>query len=167
MAGRFATSSSRPTAASSSSRRGATPSSGRRSERGFSLVEVLFSTLILVVGLLSVAQLLAVSIKAESMARNGALGTRWAQGKLDDLMKANFDTNPQVQVTPGGVDSLAADVPNYNDVPPVGPMQPRIIRRWRVVAGPAGTRILAVRVLVGNGSTTARAVDLTTLVRRW
>lgn len=159
MAGWFARSPSSETAVCSTPSR---PARRRRSEKGFSLVEVIFSTLVLTIGLVSVAQLLAVAIRAETLARNGAQATRWAQGKLDELMKANFDTNLQVQVTPGGVDSLGASIANYNDAP-----APRIVRRWRVVAGPAGTRILAVRVIVNNGSTTARTVDLTTLVRRW
>ena len=158
MARWFARSLFRPMAGSSSSR----PAGGRASERGFSLVEVLISTLVLVVGLLSVAQLLAVTIKAETMARNGAQATRWAQGKLDELMKANFDTNLQIQVTPGGADSLANPVANYNDTPAIG-----IVRRWRVQAGPGGTRVLAVRVTVNNATTSGRTIDLTTLVRRW
>lgn len=132
------------------------------SERGSSLIEVVFAALILVVGLLSVAQLLAVTIRAEAMARNGAEATRVAQGKLDALMKASFDTNPQVQITPVGTDSLAANVANYFDTPTA-----RTIRRWRVDAGPASTRVLTVRVLIANGTTTMRLVDLTTLLRRW
>jgi type II secretory pathway pseudopilin PulG len=140
------------------------PSSRSRggSEGGFTLIEVIFAALILVVGLLSVAQLLAVTIRAEALARNGAEATRLAQGELDSLMKASFDTNPNVQITPVGTDSLAANVANYFDTP-----TPRTIRRWRVDAGPAGTRVLTVRVLIANGSTTMRIVDLTTLLRRW
>lgn len=142
----------------------ASPSSKRRggSEGGFSLIEVVFAASILVVGLLSLAQLLAVTIRAETMARNGAEATRVAQGKLDELMKANFDTNPAVQITPVGTDSLASNVANYFDTP-----TPRTIRRWQVSAGPATTRILTVRVLVANGTTTFRVLDLSTLLQRW
>ena len=137
----------------------------RRTDAGFSIIEVCFAALIMVVGLVSVAQLLAVTTWAESMARNGALATRMGQGKLDELMKANFDTNPQVQVTPGGVDTLAANVANYFDVDPAAP--PRWTRRWRVQAGPAATRILTVRTIVQGNSRFRRVVELTTLVRRW
>ena len=150
----------RPTVASSSSKSG-----GPASERGMSLVEVTIAALVLVVGLVSVAQLLAVTAFAEGMARNGALATRLGQGKLDDLMKANLDTNPQVQVTPGGVDSLAANVANYFDVDTAVP--PRWTRRWRVQAGPAATRVVTVRTIVGQASRFRRTVDLTTLIRRW
>jgi hypothetical protein len=117
---------------------------------------------VMVTGLLGIAQLMVVTIKAESMARNGALASRMGQGKLDGLMKANFDTTPQIQITNPLVDSLAADVPNYFDVPEAG-----IIRRWRVRQGPAGTRLVTVRVLTMRGIPARRTVDLTTLVRRW
>lgn len=145
-----------PAAGSSSSGRGA------RRDEGFSLIEVCFAAFIIAVILSSVAQLLAVAITAERMARNGTLAARMAQGKLDELMRADFATNPQIQLTPVGVDSLSADVANYFDTPQVS-----VTRRWRVSQGPANTRIVAVRVLAARGTTTARAVDLTTLVRPW
>jgi Tfp pilus assembly protein PilV len=123
---------------------------------------VLFSTVLLVTGLVAVATLLAVTIRAESMARHGAEATRLAQARVDALMKANFDTNPSVQVQSPGTDSLGTNVANYFDTP-----APNTIVRWRVQAGPAGTRLLTVRVLVANGTTTMRVIDLGTLLRRW
>jgi type II secretory pathway pseudopilin PulG len=143
---------------------GESPSSRPRagSEGGFTLVEVVFAALILVVGLLSLAQLLAVSIKAESLARNGAEATRLAQGQLDSLMKASLASDPRVQITPTGTDSLASNVANYFSTP-----TPRSIVRWRVAAGPAGTRVITVRVLIANGTTTMRIIDLTSLLRQW
>lgn len=147
-----------PAAASPNSKRQAP----RRHDAGFSLAETLVAMAVMVTGLLGIAQLMVVTIKAESMARNGALASRMGQGKLDGLMKANFDTTPQIQITNPLVDSLAADVPNYFDVPEAG-----IIRRWRVRQGPAGTRLVTVRVLITRGTPGRRTVDLTTLVRRW
>jgi Tfp pilus assembly protein PilV len=132
-----------------------------RTDAGFSLAEVIIALLVTVTGLLSLAQLLAVTAKAEGVARNGALAARMGQDKLDDLMKANFDTSPSLQLTPVGTDTLAANVPNYFDQP-----APAVTRRWIVRQGPAGTRILTVRVLVVSGAS-PRTVDLTTLVRRW
>jgi len=134
----------------------------RRHDAGFSLAETLVAMLVMVTGLLGIAQLMVVTIKAETMARNGALASRMAQGTLDNLMKANFDTAPQIQITNPVVDSLAADVPDYFDVPGAG-----ITRRWRVWQGPAGTRLVTVRVLITRGVPGRRTVDLTTLVRRW
>jgi Tfp pilus assembly protein PilV len=134
----------------------------RRSEGGFTLVEVVFAALILVVGLLSLAQLLGITIRAESMARNGAEATRLAQGQLDSLMKANLDSDPRVQVTPTGTDSLASNVANYFSTP-----TPRSVVRWRVSAGPAATRVIQVRVFIATGTTSMRIIDLTSLLRRW
>jgi type IV pilus modification protein PilV len=156
MADNAGASSSRRTAASSSSRR-----PGAHDE-GFSLVEVLVAMLIMTMGLLAVAQMLAVALNAETQARNGTTAARLAQDKLDQLMKADFDTSPQIQVTPTGVDTLNANVLNYYDAPDTG-----ITRRWLVQAGPATTRLLTVRVLVTRGIATRRIVNLTTLVRRW
>jgi len=131
-------------------------------EGGFTLIEVVVAAGILIVGLLSLAQLLGVSIRAESLARNGAEATRLAQGQLDALMKANFDSDPRVQVTPTGTDSLTADVANYFTNP-----TPRATLRWRVSAGPAGTRVIQIRVIMPVGTTTMRIIDLTSLLRRW
>jgi Tfp pilus assembly protein PilV len=131
-------------------------------EGGFTLVEVVIAAAILIVGLLSLAQLLGVSIRAESLARNGAEATRLAQGQLDSLMKANFDSDPRVQITPTGTDSLTANVTNYFTTP-----TPRTTLRWRVSAGPAGTRVIHVRVIMPVGTTTMRVIDLTSLLRRW
>ncbi len=145
----------------------ASPSSkpGVGSDGGFTLVEVIVAAMILVVGLLSLAQLLGVSIRAESLARNGAEATRLAQGQLDALMKANFDSDPRVQITPTSVNTLGSNVANYFATP-----TPRSVVRWRVSAGPAGAlgpRIIQVRVFIAQGSTTMRMVDLTSLLRRW
>ena len=147
-----------PAAASPNSKRQAP----RRHDAGFSLAETLVAMLVMVTGLLGIAQLMVVTIKAESMARNGALASRLGQGKLDDLMKANFDTSLQIRIPVPPVDSLVADVPNKFDVPAAG-----ITRRWLVSQGPAGTRLVTVRVLIMRGIPTQRTVDLTTLVRRW
>ncbi len=137
------------------------PRPALRSEAGFSLAEVLIAMIVAVTGLLSLGQLLVVTTRAESGARNGALAARMGQDKLDDLMKQNFDTSPSLQITPVGTNSLAANAANYFDTPATG-----VTRRWSVQQGPADTRLLTVRVLVASGIA-ARTVDLTTLVRRW
>jgi Tfp pilus assembly protein PilV len=130
-------------------------------ESGFSLAEVLIALIVSITGLLSLAQLLAVSLSSETMARNGTLVTRMCQDKLDDLMKRSFDTDAQLQLTPVGTDSLASNVTNYFDNP-----TGTITRRWIVIQGPAGTRLITVRTTVTSGIA-PRTVSLTTLVRRW
>jgi prepilin-type N-terminal cleavage/methylation domain-containing protein len=129
-------------------------------ESGFTLVEVIVAAMILVIGLLSLAQLLAVSIRAESMARNGAEATRLAQGQLDALMKAGFG-DPRLAAV-GGPDPLTANVANHFANP-----KPGATVRWRVGTGPSNTKVLTVRVLMPVGTTAMRIVDLSTLLREW
>lgn len=132
-------------------------------ERGFGLVEVLVSTLILTFGLVSVAQLLAVTTQVHMGAREAARSTRDAQAKVDALMKLNFTHAPEIQITPLATDSLNADVPNYFDHP-----APGLTRRWRVQAGPsADTRLVSVRVLNNSAANNGRQIDLVTVIRRW
>jgi type II secretory pathway pseudopilin PulG len=155
-----------PAAASPSSR------TRRDSEGGFTLVEVIVAAMILVVGLLSLAQLLVVTIRAESLARNGAEATRLAQGQLDALMKVPF-ADPQLAII--GSDPLTANVANHCRAP-VAPCAAlptttnRAVVRWRVAPGPGGatrTRLVTVRVLMAQGSTTMRMVDVSSLLRQW
>ena len=121
------------------------------------------STLVLVVGLVSMAQLLAVTTQLHIGAREAARGTRVAQAKVDELMKLNFNRAPAIQPTPLGTDSLSTDVANYFDQP-----APGLTRRWLVQAGPVvDTRLLTIRVLNGGTVNNGRQIDLVTVIRRW
>jgi prepilin-type N-terminal cleavage/methylation domain-containing protein len=128
-------------------------------DAGFTLVEVLIAMLVLVVGLLSVAQLLAVSIVMNSDARSATSATLQAQTKVDELMKTSF-TAPMVQIN--AADTLSSNVANYFDTPTAG-----ITRRWQVTAGPSGTRTVTVRVLAARGRVYGRSVEMTTRIRQW
>ena len=134
-----------------------------RTERGFTLIEVLVCTLILTTGLVAIAGLLLVTTQMQISAREVTRSTRLAQSKIDELMKLNFATAAAVQVTPVGTDSLAANVANYFDTPGAN-----VTRRWIVQAGPAtNTRILTVRVVNLGAQQYGRQVDVTTLMRQW
>ena len=118
---------------------------------------------ILTIGLVSLAELLAVSLRLQQLGRNGTAAVRIAQDKLDWLETANFTTEPAIQIAPGG--SLTADVANYNDVDVQG-----YKRRWRVQPGPDGDpdlRMVTIRVI--PDSTDRRTVspyDLVSIIRR-
>jgi type II secretory pathway pseudopilin PulG len=128
-----------------------------KSEGGFTLVEILISTFILTIGMVSIAGLLAVTLQAQMAARESARSTRLAQNKMDELMKLQF-TDARVSV--GG--NLDASVANYNDT-----TTPGITLRWLVAAGPTDdTRVLTVRVTNLRGQQQRRA-DLTTIIREW
>jgi type II secretory pathway pseudopilin PulG len=142
-------------------------SNGRRvplHEAGFSLIEVMAATFILVFGLVALAHLLSVTLRMHSLAANSAQATRVAQGKLDELNRMDYANAPQIQVTPTGLDPLVANVANYFDAP-----GPGVTRRWRVQAGPPGTqtRVVTIRVLVWPETGTGRQLELTSLVRQW
>lgn len=135
----------------------------RQDERGFSLIEVLVSMVIMMVGLVAVAQLLAVSVHSHTLGRHTSQSAILATAKLEELAKLNHATAPAIQIS-GGVNTLGANVANYFDQPAGG-----YIRRWQVTAGPApGTRRVTVRVLLAsNRSQWLKQVDVTSIVRQW
>ncbi len=136
-----------------------------RSDAGVTLIEVLIATVILVVGLVGGAQLLALSIQMHQLAGGTTDATRLANTKLEELMKLNFAADPAIQIAPVGLDPLTQNVPNYFDVPVAGVYT----RRWLVQAGPtATTRLVTVRLVPAQTDRRiAKPVDLTTVVRQW
>lgn len=135
-----------------------------RSEAGFTLVEVVIAMLIFTIGILSMAQLMAVSLRMQDLGRNQTSAVRVAQDKLDQLMSLNFDTSAEVQLT--GENSLDSNVANYFDTDIQG-----FTRRWQIVAGPDGNpdlRQITIRVIpdVVDRRTTA-TYDLVSIIRRW
>ena len=130
---------------------------------GFTLVEVMFSMFVLTVGLVAMAQLLAISVRMHQLSRNTEIATQLAERKFEELMKLNFDTAAAVQVT--GQDSLNANVVNYFDTPTGG----RFTRRWLVEAGPVvRTRRVTVRMVPRQTDRLLyKPVQLTTIIRSW
>lgn len=127
------------------------------SEKGFTLVEVLVSTVVLTIGLVGIAALLAVTTEMHLGAREAARSTRLAQDKFDELMKLNFSA-PQVAV--GG--SLDSNEANYFEEPTDGTTV-----RWVVTDGPTdNTRVVTVRV-VNEKARKYRRTDLSTIIRQW
>lgn len=150
----------RQVAASSSPERSSDPLRGTRltADAGFTLVEVLISTLVLTIGLIGIAALLAVTTQMHLAAREAARSTRLAQAKVDELMKLDFDTDPEVAV--GG--NLNANADDHSETPLGG-----VTLRWLVADGPtADTRVLTVRV-VNLRAQQRRQTDMTTIIREW
>jgi type II secretory pathway pseudopilin PulG len=129
------------------------------SESGIGLVEVLMAMLVLIIGLVAVAQLLVVATvaRADAAATTGA--TLDAQDKLEELVATGL-ASPALQVTT--TDTLTANVADYFDRTAAGRT-----RRWRVEAGPvAGTRIVRVRVLDPTFGRFGARAELLSMVRR-
>jgi prepilin-type N-terminal cleavage/methylation domain-containing protein len=137
-------------------------------ERGFTVIEVLVAMVILTVALVSMAELMAVTLRLQQLGRNQTSATRLAQDKIDELMSQNWAAAPQLAV--GG--SLTADVANHFDTPANAT---NYKRRWIVADGPvdppvtAGRlRIITVRVIPEvTDRRTYTPTDLTTIVRCW
>ena len=155
-------------------------------DRGFTLIEVLIAMVILTIALVSMAELMAITLRMQQLGRNQTLAMRLAQDKVDELMTRNFAF---AQLTVGG--SLTADVANHFDVPAAGTagnLQYR--RRWLVEAlnqgdtvqvtvgnppvvtntaiGAGTTRRVTVRVIpITTDRRISNPVDLVTIVRCW
>ncbi len=127
-------------------------------ERGFTLIEVLIAMVILTIAMVSMAELMAITIRMQMMGRNETAAIRLAQSKVDELVAVNF-TNASVAV--GG--SLTTDVATYNDAPANG-----FARRWAIaaIAGETRVRTLTVRITpTVNDRRTNGVVELTTIIR--
>jgi Tfp pilus assembly protein PilV len=137
----------------------------RADERGFTLLEALVATVVLTVGLVALAELLAVSIRMHQLGRNSTTAARLAQDKFEELMKLNFATSPAVQVS--ATDTLVSNVANYFDVP----ANSGYTRRWFVQPGPGGNarlRTVTVRVIPDNPDMRVAAdFRVTMVIRSW
>jgi prepilin-type N-terminal cleavage/methylation domain-containing protein len=67
----------------------------RKRERGFSLLEMLFATIILLVGLVAIAQLVPASIRLNYQNRNDSSAMVFAQRELDQMLDQPL--NPPTQ----------------------------------------------------------------------
>jgi len=133
-------------------------------ESGFTLVEVVVAMLVFTVGIVALAQLMAVTMQMQAHGRNQTSAVRLAQDRLDQLMSLNFDTSAPVQITVG--DSLSENVENYFDTDIAG-----YTRRWMIEAGPDGDpdlRQITIRVIPDvQDRRTATPFELMSIIRRW
>jgi hypothetical protein len=132
---------------------------------------VTICVLILTTGMLAIAALLALTTQMHLGAREGARSMRLAQERVDELLKMDFDDDPEVAV--GG--SLTANVADHFVTNPLdmnGDALNGITVRWAVAAGPTAngqptdTRIVTVRV-INLRAQQYRQTDLTTIIRSW
>jgi prepilin-type N-terminal cleavage/methylation domain-containing protein len=129
-----------------------------KDERGFTLIEVLIAMVILTIALVSMAELMAITMRLQMLGRNETASIRLAQSKIDQLVAVNF-TNATVAV--GG--SLTSDTTGYFDTP-----VNNYKRRWQIaaIAGETRVRTLTVRIIPDIADRRANAqVELTTIIR--
>jgi type II secretory pathway pseudopilin PulG len=135
-------------------------------ERGFTVIEALFAIVIMTIAMVSLAELMAITLRLQMLGRNQTAAARLAQDKIDELMNQNFNTAATVAI--GG--NLEADVANHFDSP-----SGLYKRRWVVSAGPVdppvpanSVRVLTIRVIpTVNDLRTSTPVEVTTLIRCW
>jgi|SRR6267143_2095769 len=147
----------------------------RKSERGFSLLEMLFATVILLVGLVAVAQLVPASILLNSRNRNDSSALVFAQRELDQMLDqpltSNFFTNAEGQICQLGdptnnspaqgtnvltsynqaVIDFTSSVTGYNFIYP-DPTVPNGLTydvRWAVILTKKGTNVYSKRFILG------------------
>jgi len=113
------------------------------------------------IGLMTLAQLMVVTLQMQQLGRNSTSAARLAQDKVDELTTVGFGA---AQMSCGG--SLTTDAANHNDT---SPNATNFRRRWTVSAGPDAAltlRQVTVRVIPDvNDRRRAMPYDLTTIVR--
>jgi prepilin-type N-terminal cleavage/methylation domain-containing protein len=138
-----------------------------RGERGFSLVETLVATVVLAVGVGTLAQLAFAATRAIEHARGASFATILAQEKLEDLRSRLSIDEVGPTISPSGVlDSNTSGFCDFLDrfgrvlgTGPIAPPNTRFVRRWSL--GPAARVsdlvVIQVRVL-GSDSDEVRIV---------
>ena len=110
----------------------------RRSEAGFTLIEAMTAIVVLLVGITSVANLLAVAASSNSVGNQTTAAAAIASREMERLQALPFDELPV-----GG--DVETDVPpdfvRDDELPGVG----NIHTRWQVTAIGADTRFIRVR----------------------
>lgn len=138
-------------------------------EGGFTLVEVLVATVILTIALVSMAELMAITLRMQMIGKNETSAVRLAQSKIDELVSVSFTGAAAATVAVSPADSLDTDQPGYFDSPPdatgvVGNFK----RRWRIedVSPYTNVRQLTVRIIpTVNDRRTNAQIELVTFIR--
>lgn len=116
---------------------------------------------ILTIGLVSLAELLAISLRMQQLGRNGTAAVRLATDKLDELNSLHFTDEPRIQI--GG--SLTENQDDHFDTDVQG-----YTRRWRIEAGPDGNpdlRQITIRVIPDQIDARTRSpFEIISIIRR-
>lgn len=132
----------------------------RNGIRGFSLVEVLVATAIVVVALAGLAQVFVIATAANNGSKARTVATILAREKLEDLMASDGNAG-------GGADFLDARGQwlGEGETPPGGAAY---LRRWSVDLLPDrvdGAATLQVWVTLASGGEAARLIGIRTRMR--
>ena len=131
---------------------------GKKAEEGFSLIEALVAQALLMVGLLSAAQMIGLAVAQGAQARAASLAATLAQQKMEALAgRYAAGMAPE-----GGEETLRIE-----NLAEPGPALAIFKRRWSAQAGPRGDYYLEVRVSPASaGRAPPGAVQAATVVLR-
>ena len=144
-------------------------------ERGFTLVEAIVAMVVCTIGLVAMAELLAVTLRLQQLGRNSTSAVRLAQDKVDELTTMHFIDNLSAHCG-GSLDENQDDhfdTPMQDNGTPDDPDDDTVMkgytRRWIISAGPdadPNLRQVTVRVIPEvNDRRVATPYDLTTFIR--
>jgi prepilin-type N-terminal cleavage/methylation domain-containing protein len=132
-------------------------------ESGFTLIELMLSIIVLVVGILGLASTMASMTRYQDLSASRADMTALADNRFEQLrVAASYRTADTLQLVVGG--SLTTPTAPYTAT--VMERGRSYVLTWEVVAGPGGTRNVTLRVqpLVDDVRTPAR-LDFATLIQ--
>ena len=111
---------------------------------GFTLIELIVATLLLAVGILAMASVMA-SISAQRQRVTSRIEmTTLAESKFEELRaRSHAGNSDTVQLAVGG--SLTTSLPDHADTVTAASGRPHV-RRWTVEDGPAGARAVTLRL---------------------
>jgi len=143
-------------------------------ERGFTLVEAIVAMVVCTIGLVAMAELLAVTLRLQQLGRNSTSAVRLAQDKVDELTTMHFIDNLSAHCG-GSLDENQDDhfdTPMQDNGTPDDPDDDAVMkgytRRWIISAGPdadPNLREVTVRVIPEvNDRRVATPYDLTTFI---
>jgi prepilin-type N-terminal cleavage/methylation domain-containing protein len=134
--------------------------------RGFTLIELMVAIVLITVGLIGSAALMATSLRYQRGASSREEMLALAEAKLDELrsyQNATVASGLRAKLAVGG--SLTSAVTDYNDNP-TSPTGKAYVRRWEITNGTVRTRSVQVRVTPGYSDPYATLrVDLQTLIQ--
>ena len=127
------------------------------------LIELMIAIVLIAVGLLGLASLTLSVMRLEELAANRNEMVLLADSKLEELRAAaRTQSADTVMLVIGG--SMATPMPMYVDTVSSG-RNVRFIRLWEVTAGPAGSRLVTMRIrsLLQDGRS-PKFIDFSTLI---